>query len=213
MSETSELVQSPALKRGRPEDIVTHAGLSKRPQVHGRFLTVGDRRFWVKGVTYGTFRANDAGEPFPARAQVREDFARMSETGVNTVRLYSPPPDWLADAAAEAGLFLFPDICWGPRRCEIDDPDRLRLLFDWTREHSRRLANHPAILLFSIGNEIPPLIVRWYGLRRVEKFLRDLNDTVKEQAPHALTWVLVAVGNVQPDWEPFLSVSFTALSA
>ena len=145
------------------------------------------RRFWIKGVTYGTFRANADGEPFPSRAQVRDDFARMRETGVNTVRLYSPPPDWLADAAADAGLHLFPDICWGPRRCEIDEPDRLRMLFAWTREHTRRLADHPAILLFSIGNEIPPLIVRWYGLRRINEFLRELNDTVKEQAPHALT--------------------------
>jgi cellulose synthase/poly-beta-1,6-N-acetylglucosamine synthase-like glycosyltransferase len=112
---------------------------------------------------------------------------RMRETGVNTVRLYAPPPDWLADTAAECGLYLFPDICWGPRRCEIDDPDRLRLIFEWTREHSRRLANHPAMLLWSIGNEVPPLVVRWYGHRRVEDFLRDLNETVKEQAPEALT--------------------------
>ncbi len=28
----------------------------------------------------------------------------------------------------------------------------------------------------------------------------------KPQAPHALTWVLVAVGNVRPDWEPFLGL-------
>jgi len=111
----------------------------------------------------------------------------MREAGVNTVRLYSPPPDWLADAASENGLYLLPDICWGPRRCEIDDPQRLQLLFQWTREHSRRLAEHPAILMFSIGNEIPPLIVRWYGQRRIEEFLERVNDTVKEEAPHALT--------------------------
>ena len=60
---------------------------------------------------------------------MRDDFAQMREAGVNTIRLYSPPPDWLADAAADMGLYLLPDICWGPRRCEIDDPERLRLLF------------------------------------------------------------------------------------
>jgi cellulose synthase/poly-beta-1,6-N-acetylglucosamine synthase-like glycosyltransferase len=160
---------------------------SARPRVAGRFLSVDGRRFWIKGVTYGTFRCNDNGDPYPSPSQVRDDFAQMRDAGINTVRLYSPPPDWLADAAAEAGLFLLPDICWGPRRCELDDPDRLRLLFDWTREHSRRLAKHPAILMFSIGNEIPPLIVRWYGHRRIEEFLRRVNETVKEQAPDALT--------------------------
>lgn len=158
-----------------------------RPRVEGRFLNVGGRRFWIKGVTYGTFRPNEDSEPFPCRSQVREDFARMREAGINTVRLYVPPPDWLADAAMDAGLYLFPDICWGPRRCEIDDPARLKYLFEWTRQNSRRLADHPAMLLFSIGNEIPPLIVRWYGHRRIESFLQRLNETVKEQAPRILT--------------------------
>ena len=158
-----------------------------RPVVRGRFLSIGGRRFWIKGVTYGTFRANEEGDPFPSRSQVRDDFAQMREAGVNTIRLYSPPPDWLADAAANAGLYVLPDICWGPRRCEIDDPDRLKLLSQWTREHARRLADHPAVLMFSIGNEIPPLIVRWYGHRRVEEFLQRLNDIVKEEAPDALT--------------------------
>ena len=36
----------------------------------------------------------------------------------------------------------------------------------------------------------------------------------RPQAPHALTWILVAVGNVRPDWEPFLGVERSgALSA
>jgi O-antigen biosynthesis protein len=157
------------------------------PGVNGRFLTVGGERFWVKGVTYGTFRPNADGEPFPTRSQVRQDFAQMLQAGINTVRLYTPPPDWLADLACESGLYLIPDICWGPRRCDFDDPERLDYLFKWTREHTRRLASHPAILLFSIGNEIPPLIIRWYGADYIQNFLRRLNNIVKEEAPHALT--------------------------
>lgn len=150
-------------------------------------MHVNGERFWVKGVTYGTFRPNAEGEPFPSRTQVRADFAQMREAGINTVRLYTPPPDWLADMAADAGLFLLPDICWGPRRCDFDDPARLKYLYDWTREHARRLADHPAILMFSIGNEIPPLIVRWYGAKRIEDFLHRLHCIVKEEAPESLT--------------------------
>jgi cellulose synthase/poly-beta-1,6-N-acetylglucosamine synthase-like glycosyltransferase len=161
--------------------------VAAHPEVHGRFLSMAGCRFWIKGVTYGTFCPNEQGEPFPSRSQVKDDFARMRDAGINTVRLYTPPPDWVADAAANAGLYLFPDICWGPRRCDFDNPERLKYLYDWTREHSRRLANHPAMLLFSIGNEIPPLIVRWYTARRIEEFLRTLNDIVKEEAPNALT--------------------------
>jgi glycosyltransferase involved in cell wall biosynthesis len=159
----------------------------QRPTVHGRFLYVNGERFWIKGVTYGTFRPNEAGEPFPNRTQVRHDFAQMREAGVNTVRLYTPPPDWLADVAHEFGLYLFPDIVWGPRRCDFDQPERLKYLFEWTREHARRLSGHPAILLYSIGNEIPPLIVRWYTARRIEAFLEEVNSIVKEEASGTLT--------------------------
>src|SRR4051812_39368224 len=52
-------------------------GSITRPEVKGRFLNVGGRRFWIKGVTYGTFCPNEDGEPFPSRRQVRDDFARM----------------------------------------------------------------------------------------------------------------------------------------
>jgi cellulose synthase/poly-beta-1,6-N-acetylglucosamine synthase-like glycosyltransferase len=160
---------------------------NERPSVRGRFLHVNGKRFWVKGVTYGTFRPNADGEPFPTRAQAREDFLAMREIGVNTVRLYTPPPDWLADLAADTGLFLLPDICWGIRRCDLDDLGRLEYLYQWTRKHARRLADHPAILMFSIGNEIPPLIVRWYSARRVEQLLYRLHCIVKEEAPDSLT--------------------------
>jgi O-antigen biosynthesis protein len=173
-----------------PADIESRVRLMvsphERPVTEGRFLKVKGQRFWVKGVTYGTFQPNADGEPYPERAKVREDFEEMREAGVNTVRLYTPPPDWLADAAAEAGLYLVADICWGPRRCDFDHADRMQFLFDWTREHARRLAGHPAMLLYSIGNEIPPLIVRWYGHQRIQEYLRRLYEIVKEQAPGAL---------------------------
>ena len=156
------------------------------PCVEGKFLRVGGERFWVKGVTYGTFRPNELGEPFPPFGRLRDDFARMTEHGINTVRLYTPPSDRIADAAADAGLRLIPDICWGPRKCELHRPEDLRAIFDWTRTHARRLAGHPSILMLSIGNEIPPLLARWYGRRRVEAFLRELHDIVKAEAPDSL---------------------------
>jgi O-antigen biosynthesis protein len=186
--ETTRILSSPRAEKAG--DVFARPPFTKRssrPQVHGRFLTVNGERFWLKGVTYGTFRPNEDGEPYPSPRVARDDFARMRDAGINTVRLYTPPPDWLADAAADVGLFIFPDICWGPRRCELDDPERIKFIYEWTRTHTRRLADHPAILMFSIGNEVPPLLVRWYTQERVEGFLRTLNDIVKEEAPGALT--------------------------
>jgi len=47
--------------------------------VDGKFLAVGDRRLWVRGVTYGTFAPDEDGIRFGSHEQVRRDFAAMAE--------------------------------------------------------------------------------------------------------------------------------------
>jgi glycosyltransferase involved in cell wall biosynthesis len=172
--------------RGREPHGDGIARVARRVRVEGKFLTVDGKRFWVKGVTYGTFTPNEQGEPYPEMARLKDDFARMREVGVNTVRVYTPPSERIADAAADAGLHLIPDICWGPRFCELHRAKDLKPIYDWTREHTRRLAGHPAILMYSIGNEMPPLIVRWYGREHIERFLANVTDIVKTEASDAL---------------------------
>lgn len=175
----------------RVADSGLHAGGNLKsqyrlPRVDGKFLKMRGNQFLVKGVTYGTFARNDAGEPFPDFGQLREDFERMREAGINTVRLYSSPSDRIADAAAEAGLYLVPDICWGPRTCEWSYPEWWQKAVASTRAEARRLGSHPAILMLSIGNEIPPLVARWYGRKRTEEHLRILYETVKHEAPESI---------------------------
>ena len=38
-----------------------------RPTAHGKFLFAGDRKLYVRGVTYGTFRPNADGDEYPDR--------------------------------------------------------------------------------------------------------------------------------------------------
>jgi beta-galactosidase/beta-glucuronidase len=132
--------------------------------VAGRFLLVDGQRFWVKGVTYGTFRPNARGEPYPDPVRVRMDFLAMRAAGVNTVRLYTPPPDWLADHRRRDGVVFLLPMFAGDRVAATTSTIRSAspICASGPREHSRRLADHPAMLLFSLGNEIPPLMVRWY---------------------------------------------------
>jgi glycosyltransferase involved in cell wall biosynthesis len=59
-------------------------------------------------------------------------------------------------------------------------------MVEHTRAHARRLRGHEAMLLWGIGNEIPPLIARWHGRARVESFLRELAEAVREEVPQAL---------------------------
>src|SRR5205823_2603817 len=111
------------------------------------------------------------GEPFPAAGRVREDFALMRAADVNAVRTYHPPPDWLLRLADEQGLSVFVDAPWPKHLCFLDSG---RAQAD-ARRHVRQAAElgrrHACVLAYSIGNEIPPDVVRWHGAARVERFL------------------------------------------
>src|SRR5262249_49481564 len=54
------------------------------------------------------------------------------------------------------------------------------------RQQVAAIAGHPAILGYSIGNEIPPSIVRWHGRRPVERFLERLHRAAKAEDPDGL---------------------------
>src|ERR1051325_4748083 len=73
-------------------------------RVHGKFFFTGDKKHFVKGVTYGPFGVGSHGAQFPERDVVERDFALMRGAGINTVRVFTVPPLWLLDAAGEAGL-------------------------------------------------------------------------------------------------------------
>ncbi|PYU15683.1 MAG: hypothetical protein DMG37_04455, partial [Acidobacteria bacterium] len=72
--------------------------------VGGKFLWVGEEKFYARGVTYGTFRPNSYGDAFPSPKVVEQDFAAMSANGINAVRTYTAPPRWLLDKAHRHGL-------------------------------------------------------------------------------------------------------------
>src|SRR5437016_5791864 len=89
-----------------------HAAAGARPRVAGKFLARGGQRLRVRGVTYGPFAPGADGQPFPARGRAAADFAAMRAAGLNAVRTYHPPPDWLLDLADERGMNVFIDIPW-----------------------------------------------------------------------------------------------------
>ncbi len=44
---------------------------SPRPVIDGKFFRLGKEKFFVKGLAYGPFAPNAAGEPFPSRSKPR----------------------------------------------------------------------------------------------------------------------------------------------
>jgi hypothetical protein len=96
-----------------------HAG--PRPRVNGKFLFIGEEKFWVKGVTYGTFEPDANGLQFPLQQQVEKDFQQMAASGINAVRTYTVPPVWLLDTALQAGLRVMVGIPWEQHVTFLDD--------------------------------------------------------------------------------------------
>ena len=164
--------------------MLTQSG-RERPTARGRWVAAGDRKLYVRGVTYGTFRPHN-GSSFPAPDTVKRDFAAMAARGLNAVRTYTVPPSWLLDLAAEHGIYVMVGVPWEQHVTFLDDPGRASSIEDRVRAGVHASAGHPAILCYALGNEIPASIVRWHGRRRVEAFLSRLCSVAKLEDPEGL---------------------------
>ncbi len=126
----------------------------------------------------------------------------MRAAGINTFRTYHTPPGWLFDLAAEYDLGIFLDVPWSKHLCFLDSRQAQREARQRVRQAAERGRRHSSTAAYSIGNEIPPNIVRWHGVRRVERFLAELQDTVKQADPQGL----VTYANYPPT--EYLDLSF-----
>jgi hypothetical protein len=110
----------------------------------------------------------------------------MAAAGINSVRTYVPPPAWLLDAALEHDVRVMVGFAWEQHVAFLDDPERPAQIAARLGEEVRACEGHPAILCYSIGNEIPAPIVRWHGKRPVEQFLERLHWEAKTADPEGL---------------------------
>ena len=151
-------------------------------RVEGKFFFVGDKKHFVKGVTYGPFPEGSHGAQFPECAVVDIDFALMAEAGINTVRVFTAPPVWLLDAAHQAGLRVLVGLPWSQHIAFLDSPAIQQQIREAVAAGVRACRRHPAVFAYLIGNEIPPDMVRWHGAEAVCTFLRGLVACAKKNA-------------------------------
>src|SRR4051795_9511987 len=111
-----------------------------RPTVRGRYLHAGDRKLYVRGVTYGPFAPDEVtGEVYDPEL-VERDFAAMVDHGINAVRVYTVPPRWLLDAAQGHGLLVMVGLPWEQHVTFLDDRGRARSIERRVREGVRACA-------------------------------------------------------------------------
>lgn len=158
---------------------------ASRPRVDGKFLVANNKRFYIRGITYGTFRADRQGNEFSLE-KVERDFSQIAANDFNSIRTYTVPPRWLLDVAQRHGLYVMIGLPWEQHVAFLDDASRIESIKERVRIGVKSCAGHPAVLCYTIGNEIPSPIVRWYGPRKIERFLNQLYRTAKKVDPAGL---------------------------
>ncbi|MEP7016012.1 MAG: glycosyltransferase, partial [Verrucomicrobiota bacterium] len=147
---------------------------NSRVRAVAKFFFDGDRKFFVKGVTYGPFAPDAEGDYLGRPEQVDLDLAQMRQMGLNLVRIYHVPPRWFLDRCAAAGMRVLVTLPWAKHVEFLRERKARREIAESVRQAVSANAGHPAIFGYLVGNEIAPTIVRWLGVRRVTEFIEQL---------------------------------------
>lgn len=157
-----------------------------RVRVTGKYLWAEGQKYNVRGVTYGPFRPDENGCEYHTPDQVDQDFRRMAKAGFNSVRTYTVPPRWLLDIALNYGLRVMIGLPWEQHVTFLDRHRQRQGIDRRIREGVSSCKQHPAVLCFVVGNEIPGPIVRWYGRKRIENWIERLYKAAKSEDPDSL---------------------------
>lgn len=155
-------------------------------RVRAKFFFEGERKWFIKGVTYGPFAPDAVGDFVGDAEKARRDFALMQEVGINLLRIYHVPPKWFLDLAQEFRLRVLISIPWAEHIEFLNNAKIRRQVEETIRAGVAKNAGHQAIFGYYVGNEIPFAIVRWLGARRVIEFVEKLITIAREADPRAL---------------------------
>jgi O-antigen biosynthesis protein len=162
-------------------------GKLQRPRVGGKFLFVGNDKFWVRGVTYGAFRPDAKGQEYHDPTVLERDFSLMAANGINSVRIpHTMPPRELLDTAQSHGLRVMVGLSAEQYAGFLIDRKGAPDVEELVRAKASSCAGHPALLCYALGNEIAAPVVRWLGRGRVESYLERLYWAVKAEDPSGL---------------------------
>ncbi len=168
--------------------------MSGRVVPDGKAFALDGVPWRLRGVTYGSFVPRLDGEPFPERTQVKKDFLRMADCGLNTVRTYELPPPDVFDVAEEYGLRMLVGLHHHDWRMEPrpsrDASRRIRASGrQAVAEAVARCNGRDNIVGIAVGNEIPGDIVRVHGIAAVEDTLSSLIALIHDESDLSATYV------------------------
>src|SRR5947209_5340004 len=151
-----------------------------------KFFFNGDKKFFVKGVTYGPFKPDAEGNHLGRPEQVDLDLALMREGGLNLVRIYHAPPRWFLDRCASAGMRVLVTLPWAKHVEFLRNRKTRQEIAEALRIAVSENAGHSAMFGYLVGNEISSTMVRWLGVRRVTEFIETLIQIGRAIDPNVL---------------------------
>src|SRR5881398_2139962 len=151
-----------------------------------KFFLEGDKKFFVKGVTYGPFKPDTEGDYLGRPEQVDADLALMRQAGLNVERIYHAPPPWFLDRCTNAGMRVLVTLPWEKHIEFLRERSLRKQIADAVRSAVSSHVGHSAILGYLVGNEISSTMARWLGARRVIEFVEELIQIGRTIDPDAL---------------------------
>ena len=141
----------------------------------------------------GSFMLYRGGEPYHIRgagAETLGDLESLARHGGNSVRTWSPGDGRVLDLAHELGLTvaLCLDIARERHGFDYDDAEAVARQFDEAREIVLRYRDHPALLVWVIGNELN----HDYENPRVYDAVNDISRMIHELDPNHPTTTTTA---------------------
>ncbi|MBX9577149.1 MAG: glycosyltransferase [Chthoniobacterales bacterium] len=160
--------------------------MPNRISVRSKFFFEGEKKFFLKGVTYGPFAPDAEGHQYGTPEQANRDLTTIAKTGANLLRPYTPPPRWFLDLCHEHGLKVLLSIPWMEHVEFLNDRKVRAAVEEAVIKTVRANQGHPAIFGYLVGNEVPSSMVRWLGAKRVTEFLEHLITIARREDPLAL---------------------------
>src|ERR1700745_1906005 len=117
-----------------------------------KFFFEGDKKFFVKGVTYGPFKPDTEGNYLGRPEQVDMDLALMRQAGLNVVRIYHAPPRWFLDCCAAAEMRVLVNLAWGKEYEFLGEKSTRREVCETLWLAGGGPVGHPAIFGYLVGN-------------------------------------------------------------
>jgi TolA-binding protein len=114
----------------------------------------------------------------------------MKEAGINTIRLYGIPPEFILDLADKYNIKVIETIVFPGDWTDFTSPYQLQALKREAIRNIDRDIDRECIYAWSIWNDAPWTygsgkgdVIRAYGKERVSHFLKELYEAVKKHDP------------------------------